>query len=121
MARQSHTALSAVGPKTNAYSADAANLTMTAADTSNNEQVTHTGKILLFAHNTGASARTITISSLADERGRTGNITTYASAAGEYHVFGPFDLEGWEQTDGKLYFQGSHAEVKFGVVDLSNY
>ena len=121
MARQAHTPLSAIGPLTDDYVADAANLTMTAADTSNNEAVVLTGSELVFAHNTGTSARTVTITSIADRRGRTGDIATYASAAGEYHVFGPFDLNGWQQADGKLYFAASHAEVKLGVVKLDKY
>ena len=118
MARQSHTPLVALGTKTNAYSANAADLTMTAADVSNYEEVALTGAEIIIAHNTGASAYTITISSVADAQGRTGDIAAYSLGAGEYAVFGPFGTEGWLQSDGKLYFQASDAAVKFGVVRL---
>lgn len=119
MARQSHTPLTALGTKTSAYSAGAADLTMTAADATNKEQVAITGQELVIAHNTGASAYTVTISSVADDQGRTGDVATYSLAAGDYAIFGPFGLEGWKQTDGKLYFEASNASVKFGVVRLS--
>jgi len=116
MARQSHTALTALGTKTNVYTAGAAVLTMTAADVTNFEQVTHAGKVVVIAHNTGASAYTVTVESVVDALGRTGDITTYSMAAGAYAAFGPFDLEGWKQTDGKLYFKASNVAVKFGVI-----
>ena len=63
----------------------------------------------------------MTITSSVDSDGRTGDITTYSMGAGEYAVFGPFDLDGWVQTDWKLYFEASNAEVFFGVIDLSNF
>jgi hypothetical protein len=118
MARQSHTPLTALGTKTDAYSAGAADLTMTAADASNKEEVTFTGAEIVIAHNTGASEHTVTISSVVDALGRTGDVSAYALAAGDYAVFGPLDIEGWRQSAGKLYFEANDAEVKFGVVKL---
>lgn len=118
MARQSHTALTALGTKTNAYSAGAADLTMTAADVANYEEVAFTGAEIVVAHNTGASPYTVTIESVVDGQGRTGDITTYSLAADDYAVFGPFGVEGWRQSTGKLYFRASNAAVKFGVVKL---
>lgn len=117
MARQSHTAKTALGTKTSAYSANAADLAMTAADAANYEEVAFTGKELVIAHNTdGANPYTVTIESVADELGRTGDITAYSLAAGEYGVFGPFGRDGWRQTTGKLYFRGSNAAIKFAVI-----
>lgn len=118
MARQSHTPLTALGTKTDAYSANAADLTMTAADVANKEQVTLTGNELVIAYNANAGAQTVTISSVVDDMGRTGDVTTYSIGAGEYAVFGPFGTEGWRQSDGKLYFEATHADVKLGVVKL---
>jgi len=118
MARQAHTAFAALGTKTDVYSAGAADLTMTAADVANKEEVAQVGKILVVAHNTGASPYTVTVSSVVDGQGRTGDITTYSLAADDYAVFGPFDLEGWRQTGGELYFEASNASVKFGVISL---
>lgn len=116
MARQTHTALAALGTKKNAYTANAADLTMTAAIVADKEQVTLTGRELLIIHNTGAGAHTVTVSSVVDDLGRTGDIAAYSVGAGEYAVIGPLGLEGWEQSDGKLYFEADHAEIKFGVV-----
>lgn len=118
MARQSHTPLTALGTKTDDYSAGAADLTMTAADIVNYEEVTLTGNELVIAHNTDAGAQTVTISSVVDDMGRTGDISTYSLAADDYAVFGPFGTEGWRQSDGKLYFQASAVTVKLGVVKL---
>jgi hypothetical protein len=109
------TALGAYGT----YSANAADLAMTAANTSDKNEVVATNNDLIIAHNTGASARTITITSIADPSyGRLGNITSYSLGAGEYAAFGPFKNAGWKQADGKLYFEADHAEVKFGIVAL---
>jgi len=91
---------------------------MTAADATNKEDVVCTGAEIVIAHNTGGSAYTVTVTSVADSRGRTGNVSTYSLAADDYAVFGPFDTEGWIQADGKLYFEASNAAVKFGVVKL---
>lgn len=118
MARQVHTPLTALGTKTDAYAAGAADLTMTAADVAESEEATHTGDIIVIAHNTGASPYTVTVSSVVDRLGRTGDITTYSLAADDYAVFGPFNTEGWLQADGNLYFEATNAEVKFGVVKL---
>lgn len=74
------------------------------------------GKTLLIAHNTNAGAQTVTISSVADRNGRTGDITSYSIAAGRVATFGPFRAEGWAQADGQVYAAGSHTDVKFGAV-----
>lgn len=119
MVRQAHTALAALGTKTDSYGAGDADLTMQAADAANFEEVAHTGKILVIAHNTdGADPYTVTIESVVDKQGRTGDVTTYSLAADDYAVFGPFTLEGWRQTGGELYFKASNAAIKLGVVAL---
>ena len=117
MARAALTKTTALGAY-GTYSAGAADLTMTAADASEKNSFTCTGNDLVIAHNTGAVERTITISSVADPYNRTGDITAYALGAGEYAVFGPFKVRGWQQSDGKIYLEANHAEVKFGVVAL---
>src|SRR5689334_15173988 len=100
--------------------ADSADLTMTAAATSNLNSFVASGKDLIIAHNTGGSSYTVTITSVA-LNGRTGDITTYSIGAGEYAVLGPLLTPGWRQTDGSVYLQASNAAVKFGVIDLSNF
>lgn len=103
---------------TGSIAADAADLALTACDATNFEQYASTGRELVFVYNSGAGARTITFTSAPDELGRTGDITTYSLAAGEYAVFGPFPVRGWRQSNGYMYLQGSHAEVKVGVVTI---
>lgn len=119
MARTTLTKKTVLGSKSAPYVADAADLTMTAADVANKNQFVATGNELVVAHNTGASAYTVTINSVADPNfGRTGDIATYSLAAGEYAVFGPFNVAGWQQSDGYIYLEASNASVKFGVLQL---
>jgi hypothetical protein len=118
MARVTHTAFSALGTKSDVYTAGAADISMTAATPADDEEVVHNGEILLIAHNTDVGAQTVTVSSVADDLGRTGDITTYSLAADDYAVFGPFKVEGWRQTNGKLYFEATDAGVLFAVVKL---
>lgn len=93
-------------------------LTMTAADVANGNQFVASGKDLLVIHNSGASSRTFTVTSVADAYGRTKDITTEAILAGVYKIVGPLELMGWQQTDGKIYLTADNAEVKFGIVRL---
>lgn len=116
MTRATLTKTTPLGTRVDLYTANAADITMTAADASNLNQFAASGKDLVFAHNTGGSPYTITISTLGSDP-----ITTYSLGAGEYAIFGPFDLNGWCQADMKMYLQASNASVKFGVLDLSNF
>ena len=98
--------------------ADAADLTMAAADTVNQNQFTCQGNDLVIAHNTGGSAYTVTVTSADDPYGRSGDVDAYSVGAGEYAIFGPFKSPGWQQSDGKVYLEASNAAVYFGVVTL---
>lgn len=98
--------------------ADAADFVWTAADVSNSNSATLTGREMLLVQNTGGSAYTVTVTSVADDLGRTGDITTYSLAAGDFAVFGPFPMRGWRQSGSKLYFAGSNAAVKFVVLKV---
>lgn len=94
-------------------------LTMSAADTVNLNSVPHTGKEVIIARNSGASPYTVTITSVADPvHGRTGDIAAASLAAGEVAVFGPYPIDGWRQSDARLYFQASNAAVLFTVLRL---
>jgi hypothetical protein len=95
-------------------------LTELAADATNFQQVAFgtSTQLAIIAHNTGVGARTVTVTSVADGLNRTGDITTYSIAAGGIAFLGPFQRNGWMQSDFNLYFAGSHAEVLFAVVKL---
>lgn len=119
MSRVVHTssdATAAPGP----YAAAGIAMVEVAADASNFEQIAATGADIIVARNSnsGSTARTVTITASADPFGRSVNIAAESIAAGAVHVFGPFPKLGWAQTDGALYYQGSHAEVIFSVIRL---
>lgn len=119
MARQTLTAFTAVGPYPALQpAANSLDLAFTAANATDKEEVIVRGPTLLIAQNTGAGARTVTVTSVADDKRRTGDITAYPIDAGEFAVLGPFNADGWMQSDGKLYFEASHSEVKWAVVRL---
>jgi hypothetical protein len=113
MARQLHTAVTLPG----GYATDGANAPMTAADAVNFERVLHTGRQVIVYRNSGASSRIVTVSSVADPFGRTGDFTDTVPA-GEMHVSPMFPVDGWRQSDGFLYFSGAHAEVLFTVLTI---
>jgi hypothetical protein len=93
-------------------------LTQTAADTVNQNMANVGDGFFLIMHNTGAVARTVTITSATDERGRTGHITNYSIPAGEIHAvwIPPSRLQQRSGADaGKVYFEANNAEVKFMI------
>jgi hypothetical protein len=100
------------------YASTGAVLTMAAADITNKNEFLAKGSDLVIAHNTGASAYTVTVSSVNDPYGRKGDIAAYNLAAGAYAVLGPFLPLGWQNPDGYVYLEASNAAVKFGVVEL---
>lgn len=118
MARQTHTVVQCLGPyPTPLALAAATQKTAVAADATNYEQVQLTGKEVVIIRNSGASARSITFSSVADAYNRTGDVTD-SLAAGATGVYGPFPVAGFQQSDGKLYFQCAHAECLIVVARL---
>lgn len=121
MARMDLTALRALGALGSLYTANAADLPTYEADPVIQNQVAHSGKLLIVVHNKGLGAKTVTFPSSTDSNGRTGDITEYSVGVGEYAVFGPFDLDGWVQTGLKLYCDVADFDVYLGVVDLANH
>lgn len=111
MARQTHTAVTSTGK----YPTAPVTLTATAADATNFEETAHTGREVIIFRNSGASSRNITITSVADNRNRSGDVT-FALAAGAIKAIGPLGIEGWRQSNGMLYFQANHAEVLISVL-----
>ena len=102
-----------------------------AADASNfNYTPLVSGKTVLFAMNTGASAYTVTVHSIKDAQNRTGDITSYSLAAitGTTPVIALLGIftntpVGWlTPTDGTspagLWFDANNAAVLFAVVTL---
>ncbi len=96
--------------------ADSADLIFTAADMGGNKTVL-TGRMLLLAHNVNVAAKTVTITSVADPDGRTGDITTYSIGASEKMAF-LLDPVGWKNADGSVYYLANHVDVSFALVKL---
>jgi hypothetical protein len=119
MARTSLTKTTLLGPWPSLQpAANALDVTFTAADVANKNQFSASGDDLILVWNTdGANPYTFTVTSVVDDKNRTGDITTYSLAAGEVGAFRVRN-DGWRQTDGKIYLEGSNAAIKFAVIAL---
>lgn len=107
-------AIGAYGSYATALSADFTPV----ATSANGNYYQSSGNDLLVALNTdGALARTITITSVPDDKGRSKDITTYSIAAGKCAFFGPFKTDGWS-TCGKVFFQTSDPTLHVAVIAL---
>ena len=103
-----------------ALAADAAKITWTAADAVNFQEVVNDGKLIILAWNQSADTdRTVTVTTVKDALGRTGDITAYQVDFASISRLGPFPTSGFNQTNGKLYFQASHADIKFAVIRVN--
>lgn len=96
----------------------AAQLTFAAGDNGNGNSFVSTGRELLLVQNTAGAPGTVTITSVADNLQRTGNITAYSVPAGGFAMLGPFQQAGWKQSDGTIYVDCSAATMTFAVVRL---
>jgi hypothetical protein len=99
-----------------------ADLVFTAGDGSNNNYVAITNtKTVVLAQNTSTGTNTLTIVSVADAQGRTGDITSYAIGALKTSCFGPFVTSptGWNQSSpAGLWLNPSSSFVQFAVLNL---
>ncbi len=98
-----------------------ADLTLTTGNSSDGHVATIVdGKTVVLAFNSEAmTARTITISSVADSLSRKGDITAYSITAQTVSTFGPFKQSGWNQSSpAGLYIDVSNAAVLLAVITL---
>lgn len=94
-------------------------VTWTAADNANGNEFDFTGCELLLVRNDNVGAQTVTVSSVADSYGRTGDQTKNIPS-GDYYVFGaPFPAMGWEQADQKIYVDAGAADVYLAVIRIT--
>ena len=104
-----------------AVTSGALHVVETACDSSNGNKFPLTGKEVLVLRNTDSGAQTVTINSVADSKGRTGDITTYSIPAGETHAISFRNVnEGWAQTDSTVHFTASSNLVKAYVLTAPN-
>lgn len=78
----------------------------------------NTGKQILVIRNDNAGAQTVTISSVADDKNRTGDITAYSIGIGLYSILGPFPVDGWSQTSKQVHGAVSAADLMIAVLTL---
>lgn len=94
-------------------------LTWTAADVTGNTITMPGSRVLVLFRNSGASARTVAVTSSPDPYGRKADIPPTNLAAGE--IFAKFfEPRGWEQNLGgrNLAVLASHAEVLIAAIAL---
>lgn len=92
-------------------------ITEQAADPVNFNNFPLTGREVVVVRNSGAAAYTLTVHSVADQEGRQDtSITAFSIAAGAVVVLPQFPLEGYWQTDGTLWLDGSSASLLFTII-----
>ena len=100
------------------FATDGVAVTWAAADAANGNQFVCTGREVLLARNTDASAHTVTVTSTADSAGRTGDITADSIAADAMHVYQEFPTVGWMQSNGYIYVDCDDVTVELAVLRL---
>lgn len=99
-----------------AYAGAGAALTFQAADVTNKNDFVATGRELVIVRNTdGVAAHNVTFTSADDPFNRKEDVTESIPASG-FRIFGPFQLPGWIQTDGKIHLEADDAQIEFAVV-----
>lgn len=120
MARQNHTVQTSPVYRDGALAAngDETITTFAACHATDFEQCDFTGKEMLLFHNTSEDTQyTFTIESVAEGNlGRVGDLGPVQLEAGEIHRVQIDSLDGFRQTNGKLYFKASNAAVHVAVV-----
>ena len=99
--------------------ANALNITFAACDAVNGNSFPATGHELLILFNSDSGAHNVTITSQADTRGRTQDVTAYSIGAGLYSMFAFVgSTEGWADGSGNITFTAADATVKAAVVKV---
>ncbi|HLW51314.1 MAG TPA: hypothetical protein VKW06_00600 [Candidatus Angelobacter sp.] len=94
----------------------ALDLLMTAADVTNGNSFQITGREILIVWNSDVSGHHFTLSSVADKKGRSGDVSAYAIAAGVISAFNFNGTEGWSQGTGVCNISADNALVKFAIL-----
>lgn len=121
MSRTALTPQSPLGPFANIpVTANSLDFTFAAGDAVNGNSFPCTGKELLLVQNSDTNPHTFTLTSIADLKGRLGDVTAYSLSAGEFGVYAFIgaDMGGWKQADGNIYLTVSDVSVKFAVLRL---
>lgn len=107
------------GSLNNPITAGSLTVTFTACDTVNGNSFTSTGREVLIVNNTGASAYTFTVTSIADQLGRLDtSLTTYSVTNGLIVAVQMKNLTGWQQS-GTIQMTCSNAALKYAVLQTN--
>jgi hypothetical protein len=87
-----------------------------ASDVANGNYFTPSPGDFLLIQNTAGVSGTFTLTSAPDASKRLNDITTYTLATLKTACFHYGDLNGWRQTDGTIYVNGSAATILFAVL-----
>lgn len=100
-------------------SANGADYTYAAGTITDGDTFVCTGREILLVKN-GTGTNTITITSVVDEKNRSGDITTYSLGTGEFAAFGVglTNQVGWKGATGVIRITVSSAEVTVAVLKL---
>lgn len=102
-----------------AVTAGGLNLTFTACDATNGNSFVSTGREVLLVQNSGGSAYTFTITSVADPFGRTDtSLTAYSLAASAVAAIQMKYQPGWASS-GVISMTCSNAAVKYAVLQYN--
>jgi hypothetical protein len=115
MTRQTINAQDVTGPSATSFPANCADITFTAADVANKEQIQLDYPIIVLVKNDNVGAQTVTFSSVVCSHNRTNDITTYSIGASEVAAF-EFKPHGWKQSTGYLHAEATSADVKYAVL-----
>jgi hypothetical protein len=101
------------------YATDGVAITWVAADTTNGNEFTSTGREILLVRNTdGANPHTVTVTSQPDPYNRTGDIASDSIAANGFVAYQQFPRAGWATTSGVIEVDGDDAQLEFAVLRL---
>lgn len=105
------------GPYPGTVNAGDLALVFAGGDASNGNSFKLTGHEVLLAYNSDASTHHITLTSTADSRGRSADISTYAMLTLTHMAFSFLSgQEGWIETDGTAHITVDDATVKLAVL-----
>ena len=95
-------------------------LTFTAADATNFEQCQMNGRqLILIWNNSATTTYNITITSVGTSlQNRSGDQTQASLAANSIYITQIFPQDGWQQSNGMIYFQATNANILFAVVTV---
>ena len=118
MGRKQIPVISPLGPyPTLPVSALALNFVFTTADSVNFDQFNLTGRELILIRNSTGGALTVTFESVADEFGRTGDITTYSVGAGLFACLWVGKIPGWNNA-GQFFMRSSASTMDYAVIKI---